>query len=116
MSTKALRSHAAGKKYLEITHKVSCFFKKSRTVEKEENNKPESVAGKGPEKCTQTSLELTLASSEVARAEIRKSLDSVLKGNSNNQNANISTLFEVMFPECRTAKLLSLCADKLRYS
>ena len=26
ISIQALRSHAAGKKYLEITHKVSCFF------------------------------------------------------------------------------------------
>ena len=40
----------------------------------------------------------------------------LLKGNSNNQNSNISTLFGVMFPECRTDKLFSLGADKLRYS
>ena len=75
-----------------------------------------SVADKGPKKCTQTSLELTLASSEIAKTEIRWVLDSVLEGNLNNQNANISTIFEVMFPECRTAKLFSLAADKLRYS
>ena len=38
MGIQAFRSHAAGKKHLEITHKVSCFFKRSRTVEKEEKN------------------------------------------------------------------------------
>ena len=43
-------------------------------------------------------------------------IDSVLKANSNNQNANISTLFEIMFLECRTAKLFSLGVDRLRYS
>ena len=61
-------------------------------------------------------VESTLASSEVAKTEIRWALDSVLKGNSNNQNSNISTLFGVMFPESRTDKLFSLGADKLRYS
>ena len=99
MGIQALRSHAASKKHLEITHKASCFVRKSRTAEKEENNKAESVAEKGLKKCTQTSLELTLASSEVAKGEIRWALDSVLKGNSNNQNANISTLFEFIFAE-----------------
>ena len=96
------------------------FFKKSKTVEKEEDKKAESVSVKDRKKCTQTSLELTLAYSEVAKAEIRwtfdSDIDSVLKGNSNNQNANISTLFEIMFLECRTAKLFSLGVDRLRYS
>ena len=64
MSIQALRSRAAGNKHLEITHKISCFFKKSRTVEKEGNNKAASFAEKGPKKCTQTSVELTFASSE----------------------------------------------------
>ena len=71
MSIQALGSRAAGNKHLEITHKISCFFKKSRTVEKEGNNKAASFAEKGPKKCTQTSVELTFASSEVANAEIR---------------------------------------------
>ena len=55
MGIQALRSHATGKKHLEITHKVLCFFKKSRTVEKEKNSKAESVTEKCRTKCTQTS-------------------------------------------------------------
>ena len=46
-----------------------------------ENRKAESVSEKGPKKCTQTSLELTLAFSEVAKSEIKYPLDSVLKRN-----------------------------------
>ena len=65
MGIQAMRSHVGGKKHLKINHKVPCFFKKSRAVEKEENNKAESVAEKGPKKCTQMP-----ASSEVAKAEI----------------------------------------------
>ena len=55
MGIQALRSHATGKKHLEITHKVLCFFKKSRTVEKEKNSKAESVTEKCRTKCTQAS-------------------------------------------------------------
>ena len=66
MRIQVFRSHAAGKKHLEIAHKVLCLSKKSRAVKKEEKNKPESVAEKGPKKCTQMSFESTLASSEVA--------------------------------------------------
>ena len=78
MGIQALMSHAAGKKHLQIE-------KELRTVERQENKKPESIAEKGPKKCTQISLELTFASSEVAKAEFRWA--------SNDQNASISTLF-----------------------
>ena len=73
------------------------FSKKSRTFKKEENSKAESVAEKGTKKCTQTSLELTLAFSEVVKAEIRWALNSALKRNSNGQNANISTPLKLCF-------------------
>ena len=82
MAIQALRSESCCcKKHLEIIHKILCFFDNSRTVEKEENSKAESVAEKGPKKCTKTSLELTLAFSEVAKSEIKCALDSVLKRN-----------------------------------
>ena len=44
MGIQALRSHVAGKKHLDITHKIYCFFIKSRRVENEENKKHELVA------------------------------------------------------------------------
>ena len=50
------------------------------------------------------SLELTLAFSEVAKAEIRWALDSALKRNSNSHNANISTPMKLCF---QNAELLS---------
>ena len=48
--------------------------------------------------------------------EIRWALDGILKGISNNQNANISPLLNACFPGHETIKLFSLGADKLRYS
>ena len=58
---------------------------------------------------------MTLASSAVEKAEIRWGVDTVVEGKSNKQIANISTFFEVMSSDCRTTKLFSLGAYKLRY-
>ena len=49
MGIQALRSLAGGKMHLEITHKVSCFFKiQGQLKSKKKNNKTESAAEKGP--------------------------------------------------------------------
>ena len=44
MGIQALRSHVAGKKHLDVTHKIYCFFIKSRRVENGENKKHVLVA------------------------------------------------------------------------
>ena len=94
MGIQASRSHAASKKHLEITHEILCFFQKSQ-----EHLKRKRIAKLNQllKKCTQTSLELTLAFSEVVKAEIRWALDSALRRNSNGQNANISTPLKLCF-------------------
>ena len=116
MGVQALKSHAAGKKHKDISQKVSCFFKKpthsSTNIVTQENQETSQVTKK---KDTQQTLELTIASSDVIKAEIRWAIDSVLKGNSNNQNKNTNNLLKVMFPDSNIAKLFSLGPDKLRY-
>jgi len=84
------------------------FFKNPTATEKVDgsvgkvNEVTESLGPqKCTQKCTQKSLELTVASSEVIKAEIRWTLDNVIKGNSNNQNANISALFGAIQNICQ---------------
>ncbi|XP_066910897.1 uncharacterized protein [Clytia hemisphaerica] len=114
MGVQALRSHASGKKHKEITQKVSSFFK-TKPV-KESSHEQKSKEDNERTKKAQTSIELTLTSADVTKAEIRWALDGILKGNSNNQNANIGPLLNACFPGHETIKLFSLGADKLRYS
>ncbi|XP_066934412.1 uncharacterized protein [Clytia hemisphaerica] len=114
MGVRALRSHASGKKHKEITQKVSSFFK-TRPV-KESSHEQQSKEDNERTKKAQTSIESTLTSADVTKAEIRWALDGILKGNSNNQNANISPLLNACFPGHETIKLFTLGADKLRYS
>ena len=48
MGIQALRSLAGGKMHLEITHKVSCFFKIQGKLKSKRITKAESAAEKGP--------------------------------------------------------------------
>ena len=118
MGVQALRSHASGKKHKEITQKVSTFFKTKSVKESSHEQKSREDEGKTSQERTksQTSIELTLTSADVTKAEIRWGIDGILKGNSNNQNSNISPLLNACFPGHETVKLFSLGADKLRYS
>ena len=59
---------------------------------------------------------MTLATSDVTKAELRWTVDNVLKGNSNNQNLHTNDLFKTMFPDSKIAKLFSSGPDKLRYA
>ena len=119
MGVQALRSHAAGKKHKEITQRVSTFFKtKSNKVTELSNDQKSSTDKEKRSETTksQTSIELTLTSADVTKAEIRWAIDGVLKGNSNNQNSNINVLLNACFPGHETIKLFTLGSDKLRYS
>jgi len=119
MGVQALISHATGKKHKDLSQKVATFFKVNQSSEKTDSSgsvQTKVSSSDASSEKSQRSIELTLTSADVAKAEIRWTLDSVLKGNSNNQNANISTLLNVMFPGHETIKLFSLGADKLRYS
>ena len=122
MGIQSLKSHASGKRHKEITQKVSCFFSsKQKDQTTKEAACAESIAGsssneKDQTHKTQQTLELTLATSDVTKSEIRWTVDCVLKGNSNNQNLNTNDLFKTIFLDSKIAKLFSLRPDKLRYA
>ena len=122
MGIQTLKSHASGKRHKEITQKVSCFFSsKQKDLATKEVACAESSAGSSFNEedethKTQQTLELTLATSVVTKAEIRWTVDNALKGNPNNQNLDTNDLFETMFLDSKIAKLFSLVPDKLRYA
>ena len=98
MGIQASRSHAASKKHLEITHEILCFFQKSQEhLKRKRIAKLNQLLKKVRKSAPKRVLELTLAFSEVVKAEIRWALDSALKRNSNGQNANISTPLKLCF-------------------
>ena len=90
MGIQALKIDTSGKRHKGITQKVSCFFS---SKQKDQSTKDvacaESSAGsssneKDQTHKTQQTLELTLTTSDVTKAEIRWTVDNILKGNSNN--------------------------------
>ena len=103
MGIQALKSHASGKRHKEITQKVSCFIsskQKDQTTKKvacAESSAGSSSNEKDQTHKTQQTLELTLATSDVTKAEIRWTVDNILKGNSNNQKLDANDLFKTTF-------------------
>ena len=59
-------------------------------------------------------MELSVTKEQSTSAEIRWTLQTVLKGFSNNSANNVTALFKAIFPDSPTAQF-SLGADKLRY-
>ena len=120
MGIKALKRHASCKRNKEITQKVSSFFsskQKDQTTKEAacaESSAGSSSSEKDQTPKTQQTLELTLATSDVTKTEIRWTVDNVLKGNSNNQNLDTNDVFKTMLPDSKIAKLCSLGPDKLR--
>ena len=60
-------------------------------------------------------MELSVSKAQSTSAEIRWTLQTFLKGFSNNSANNITALFKAIFPDSPTAQNFSLDADKLRY-
>ena len=107
IGVQALKSHADGKKHKEHCMKVSVFLRRKTKPTTES----ESVL---PSTSKQQTMELSVSKAQFTLAEIRWTLQTVLKGFSDNSANNI-TAFKAMFPDSPTAQNFSLGADKLRY-
>ena len=109
MGVHALKSHADGKKHKEHCMKVSVFLEKKK-------NKPTTESESAlPSTSKQQTMELSVSKAQSTLVEIRWTLQTVLKGFSNNSANNITALFKAIFPDSPTAQDFSLGADKLRY-
>ena len=107
IGVQALKSHADGKKHKEHCMKVSVFLRKK--------NKPTTESESAlPSTSKQQIMELSVSKAQSTSAEIRWTLQTVLKGFSNNSANNITALFKAMFPDSPTAQNFTLRADKLR--
>ena len=113
MGRQSLVSHALGKKHKELDLKVKSFFKpkvikaKDITVIAPEEESSSSQ--------TQSTLELTVTNSEKTKDEIIWAIKTVTAGYSNNSSAQISSVFQNMFPDSKIARSFQLGPDKLRY-
>ena len=90
MGVQALKSHADGKKHKEHCMKVSVFLRK----ETKPTTESESAL---PSTSKQQTMERSVSKAQSTSAEIRWTLQTALKGFSNNSANKITALFKAMF-------------------